>query len=336
LVQTRRDTGRARALAKGAVFAALTIAACYAPWLPAFLEQRAHVKAQYWTGPLDPWTIPNTFARIVFPTDRPVLHYGRSALALELFLVAALVLLRKCRPQATFLLLGAVVPFAAATAISLFDVAVFSYRYFLFAAVFVLTTVAAAIAQLPQRSWRWIAAGSVAGGMVLAHFALLAQWNMEGRRGIRDAVAWIADHANNDDTVIVGSPLLLFTTQYYLQDGPPCRLLETTPTRHYEGGPGLLPGMVCSPAQVADAPSRRLWVLDTDGVWWRNREVPAPIHGPWKLATRQIFPELYGFQGNVILREFRRDASTSTALNPATRGAPTARERPGRVSDPVS
>ena len=138
--------GRA-ALAIGAGLLAFT------PWLPAFHEQQAHGRYR-WIGGFDPLVVAKLPGELFFGPDG--LLYGLARLAVTFAVVGAAVALWR-RHEGSAVVVLALFPIAAATALWAGGAPIFNERNLLPVAPFLAILVAGAVAELPAQ-WRGLGA----------------------------------------------------------------------------------------------------------------------------------------------------------------------------------
>lgn len=288
-------------------------AALFLPWLPIFLAQVRRVEAAFWIPRLEPLTIPNTLTRLFWGGVAEVAPLWAVLASLA---ALALVLITLLRGRSLGDLIAAasfVIPVAASALVSL-RTSVFLDRYFLFASLGLILLLARALSFTPRR-WRNQTLGLVA---VAGLVSILQFWNaldFPAHPGARAATAFLATRAGVEEPVIVSSPFAYFPISFHLgcqtsgarcQNGLAVRLYsETGALIHFAGGPILTPADIVGPeafhvpSPVARTPSR-VWVVDTTGFGGSRLPVPAA----YTLASQQRFPELFAYQGDLIVREY--------------------------------
>src|SRR5262249_24418404 len=132
-----------RAAAAGAV-----IAAGWLPWVPSFLAQRNHVQPDFWVREVSPVTIrDNAYQMVVepecwpFPTSQAGFFLGAGCVAI--CIGAPLALLWEAKAAEWLVAVSALVPIGLSVLASLLlGTHIFLARYFLFAHLFILVSIA--------------------------------------------------------------------------------------------------------------------------------------------------------------------------------------------------
>jgi hypothetical protein len=218
-------------------------------------------------------------------------------------------------------------PLALSVLVSLSPRSVYLDRYFLFASLGFLLLAARTLSLLP-RKFRLPAVGLV----VLFSLVSIAQFwhalDFPQRPGARAAAAFLAAQAAPGEPVVVSSSFVYFPMAFHLgcrmpagvalrssagwpdarcQNGLAVRLYsETGELAHFSGGPILVPADIVGP-EVFEALSplpksrARLWVIDTTGFGGSRLAVPSP----YQLEREERFPELFAYQGDIIVRAYQ-------------------------------
>ena len=148
--------------------------------------------------------------------------------------------------------------------------------------------------------------------------------------GAAGAAAYLLGHANPRDPVVVSSSFVYFPIAFHLgcgtreirnekqgirgsdrdgrcMNGLDVRLYaQDGQLSHFSGGPILVPEDITGPevfsSLISHPPSPILWVVDTTGFGGSRLAVPEPL----TLSSEQAFPELYRYQGEIIVRAYER------------------------------
>lgn len=301
------------------IAAGLTVA-LFAPWLPTFMQQQQQVQESFWIPALDRWSVPDTFVRMYAPTTRPLPRQGLG-LAITLGPLVATILMWLAlffiaRGRSTtgrwglraFLICGAV-PFAVSVLFSLLNAqSVYQDRFFIFAHLFVVVGWAAVLWHIP---WRTLRGSAVLGATILLVAASLAYWfeiDIPHKPGAHAAAREIFMQRRAEEPVVVSSPFVFFAIDHYAEEEfsqPQVVKLfsESGQLAHFAGGPILTPANIVG-ADIFAAHTPALWIVDTTGFGGSPLVVPHE----WRKISQRSFPEVYGYQGDVTVTRYERDA----------------------------
>jgi hypothetical protein len=130
--------------------------------------------------------------------------------------------------------------------------------------------------------------------------------DIPNRPGIRGATEYALGRRRPDEPMIVLHPCIYFSVRCYAK-GLAEPKLYSLPGRitHYTGRPILTEGDLISPRQLSATTSERIWVLDTTGYAPGTSRTLLPSE--WKRQSDPVrFPDVYYFQGEVTVTEYRR------------------------------
>lgn len=298
--------------------AAVIAAACFAPWVPYFLQQNSQVQEAFWIPRLDRWAIPDTAYRMFIPSlSLPRFHGGIAVAASLLPFMGVLLavawlgltsLWHKPVARAAWLVIAsAVVPVIMSSLVSFFGQSLYQDRYLVFAHVFIVIAVAVFIARLRPWWLRLVTISVVAVGMLVADAHYWQALAVRSKPGAHAATRAIMNHKFSGATIISSSPFVFFSVLHYVVEEFDSRTQvvlynETGEVIHFAGGPILKPTDVVGPEifTVLDQPS--LWVVDTTGFGGTPLAPPSP----WAAVETQSFPEVFGYQGDVIVTRYVR------------------------------
>ena len=104
---------------------------------------------------------------------------------------------------------------------------------------------------------------------------------------------------------MVSSPYVYFailnyaTDEFFAPDVP--RLFsQTGELSHFSGGPIMLQSDIVGSSDIAKF-SGTVWVIDTTGY----AEIPFQAPDNWIEVDKKIFPEVFVYQGDIIVRQFK-------------------------------
>jgi hypothetical protein len=310
-----RDASVRHALAAGVL-----IAVGYAPWIPVLLYQRAQVQQDFTAREPTLAVIIEVCGRMFAKPD----YYAVGPLIGAPFFVACfctgltlLILAHLCwRPgrAQVFVLCLAGTPFVLSAALSLCDTKIIASRYFVFAHVFLLISLALLIWRV-QRPWLRLTAifvilsASWFGNVFYTDFV-----DRRGQLGEELASKSILSLAEPDEPIVITKPFHYFPVRYYLRDRHTCFLTEQD-VPHWLARAALTPADVLSPEQLAAFPAERIWIVE-EAI---DDEVIdlAPLGRGWECERSQDFP-LYGrVRASIVLSVFRRVEARSDSREQA-------------------
>lgn len=302
-------------LAASGVVAALL----YAPWVPYFLEQRSRVQQSFWIPLIDKWSIPDTAYRMFIPTfNLPRWHGGffvlLSLLPLLLLLavwvglgVRTLWQRGTVRPAVWLVLLCGVVPVVLAAIISRVSQSVYQDRYFVFAHVFLLIAISYVLVLVRPRALRYGVMAVVVVGILVAQGSYWRHLNISQKPGVRGATAAIFAEQKKVEAIVTNSPFIFFSLVHYAEEqngaGSLVKLYtEGESVAHFAGGPILTPADVVHKDIFTTTTASTVWVVNTTGFGGQALVVPSP----WRAGTKKSFPEVFGYQGEVVVTAYQR------------------------------
>lgn len=295
-----------------AFVAALLAIALYSPWIPIFLRQNAQVQDSYWVPPIGGWSIPDTFYRMFIPLVGIPPHQGFGIVLASIpiiFTVGLWILLpimsRRSNGGASLTVLSAATPFILAILVSLIGQSLYQDRFLVFTHVFILTAIAATIGQLPRSTIRTLIATVFIVFLGTTHWFYRQELALSQKPGARAAAYAAYASKQSDEAVIVTSPFVYFAIDHYAREelnaSPPHLYAQTAEFSHFAGGPILRPDDTLLASQLDANPPAGLWVIDTTGFGGSEHDF-----GPlWVSEQRQVFPEVFPHQGDVILHHYR-------------------------------
>ena len=284
---------------RGALVSLVVVAVGWLPWLPTFVAQRQQIEEQWWTGQF-------RWVSLIGVSETMVVGKGGSGWiavvsACAVIAVSAVLLVRRS-PSARYLALLIVCPIVLSTVYSLGYRNIIVDRYFVFAQVFILCGIAVLLARISDCVVRNAAALLLVTWSVAAYYDMWTNLDIANRHGARGAAEFISANAERGEPVIVSSSLIYYPMLYHLGDQVDCHLLKSEVLAHNVGGPFAQPEDFIAVDAMARISTERIWVVKGG---WEDRPVPIPAH--WVLVTSQSFREVFGFQGQVTVEQFKID-----------------------------
>jgi hypothetical protein len=129
------------------------------------------------------------------------------------------------------------------------------------------------------------------------------QLDFPSHPGAAGAAAFLRQEAKAEEPVIVSSSFTYFPMAFHLKDGvalSPRLYSWSGELLYFSGGPILLRADLIGPEAFRQERLQRLWAVDTTGFGGSTLSVPLPF-----TAVREVvFPELFAYQGDIIVREY--------------------------------
>ncbi len=284
----------------------------FLPWLPVFLSQVGRVEEAFWIPKFTLFSVPGTLARL-FWGGADHIPPRWAVLASVAALVLVVLSLRRGRSFGDLVAaLSFVLPIVLSAAVS-YRTSVFLDRYFLFASLGLILVLARTLSFLPRR-WATSSVGVLASLGLLSVVQMWTSLDVGERPGARAAANFLTTEAPPHTTVVVSSPFVYFPMSFHLgcrPSGTPCfrnfsvsLFSETGELAHFAGAPILRSSDIAGPAVFRDSSLggllHDLWVIDTTGFGGSRLAVPTP----YVLQREESFPELFAYQGEIIVRHY--------------------------------
>ncbi len=308
-----------------ALSAAGAVVLLLAPWLPTFWRQNSQVQAAFWVPPIGGWSIPDTFYRMFFPTASLPIHQWPAA-GLTILPLAVVVVLwlwlafdggrarRRegrvnnpiCQANWLVLLCGAV-PFLLSVVISFVGQSLYQDRFLVFANIFIFIGLAHLLLRLPWASWRRLAIVAVLLFFVAAYVRYWQELDIPRKPGAQAAARQVFSQINPNERLLVSSPFVFFAIDHYAREEYGSKVIpkiysEAGEFPHFAGGPIFTEDDFMTPQNVAEVSDKVLWVVDTTGFGGSK----AALSPEWRLAQEWSYPEVFVYQGEIIVRKYAR------------------------------
>ncbi|AGA28607.1 glycosyltransferase family 39 protein [Singulisphaera acidiphila] len=276
----------------------------YLPWLPGFLNQTKQVREEFWVGPVSAESVVDGLYQMFMSSEHERASTNAGLITIELCVAFSVALLWRARSGEWFVFLSAWLPFLLSILISIVFKPIFITHYFLFAHLFFLVGIAVLIDRFrPGLSRR------LAGSMVLLCFLwVYAEYAREGaawreKPGARGASAFLDDRRSSGELAVVCSPMLTPSMEGHARNRAGWRTFKTGGYSHYHGTAVVRPGEYVTGDELEGLPSFRFWAVDIDRWDKGTRKVPPP--SGWSEVGSWRFPEIYGDDCEIIVREYR-------------------------------
>lgn len=296
----------------GSVGGLMLTLALFSPWVPSFLAQQSRVQQSYWVPRIGATSVPDTLYRLFVPTiDLPARHGFMAGVlvlpfAIILCIWGVLALWRKKETQdgayAT-LALGAV-PFLLGITISLGSRSLYNDRFFAFAGIFIFIAIAGIVDRI---SYARIRTGIIVACILFSTLAYVRSWrelDIARSPGVHGAIRFVMDERGNNQPILTSSPYIYFPLMHYTQeefhvDSVLHLYSAQGGFSHFSGAPITLPGDIVRDRDIAEYVGT-VWVVDTTG--FTEKHFIAPTN--WHEQLRKVFPEVFVYQGDIIVRKF--------------------------------
>lgn len=303
---------RNRILHHGAI-AWILLVVFYSPWIGPFLRQRAEVQQAFWTFPMTAWTAPATVYQMFaggVETDSFDREIERTAsVACTIAVVSALVYLAlRGNRGDRFLVWTGVLPFVLSAGVSWTSGrSVFVNRYFVFAHLSLMIALCSLVWKIPFRRVRGSAITALLIGNVLTTGRYVTELEPNRQTGARGAAEFLARTRRPDEPVIVLNSRAFFPILYYSGGRFEPALLNLPEKIEHFGGRQILTGEELLEKEVLQqlkGPS--IWVVNSTGY---GGVIDSPFV-QWTPTKTWAFPELYWWQGEIIVQRYLRRGYT--------------------------
>jgi len=285
---------------RGAAVASYLVFVGWLPWLPVLLHQRKLVQANYWTKPVTLWSL-SQIPYQMFIEPQPVIGTSGEMLVPAVltigFLLAAL---WKPKARQYYVFCAAVAPFGLGVALSVVDTKVVTYRYFLFAHLFILTCLAVVVWRLPHTVQRHSIGAIVLAVFCLSYVGYWGSLDLPSQPGAQQAADYVTVRRKAGEPIVVSHPLIYFPFHYYLGNRSNCLLLGALEGLvHYDGLAVLAANELVTADELDTISDQRIWLVTAvgPGCSW---SVPTPKH--WIAESEKRFSEIFVVQGDVLLQ----------------------------------
>jgi mannosyltransferase len=253
----------ARRLATRAAAVGAIVALAYLPALQFLLVQADRVRQDYWIGPLDWRMLRATFGQFVVPVESPGVAPTWGWAVLGAFAISVALIVPGARRGDGLVLASALGPMIAAAAAATIT-PIWVPRYFRFAHLFVLATIALAVWRVSRdsRILRVSCVAAVCAGLLAANVAFWRALDLTNGPGPRGAVDRILAERRGDEPIIVLDLYQYLPISYYARQHAVVRLVRPTIIPFW--GPHVIrPGDLIEPEAIAQELHRGVWVVGT-------------------------------------------------------------------------
>jgi mannosyltransferase len=286
-----------------ALLVALLVTACWLPWLPVFLRQRAQVQEAFWCRSVTAWDGAQLCYHIfAMPEYSTPPSRQQQLIAADLCILGLWVLRRGARAGDWYVLWSAIAPLLFCLLVSQYDTKVFSLRYFVMGHLFLLVGLAVLVWRVRFPLERSLIAIVLLAASAVGYADLWQIMNVANRPGAAGAAEFIYRHRKPGEPVVVCSPLFYFSILYHAPDRSDHYLyMDGRPIVHYEGAAALVSEDLIVGDQLQSVRTQRIWVVDMASAYWGMRSVPVPPQ--WTAKKTEMFADVFGI-GNYIVVEY--------------------------------
>jgi hypothetical protein len=250
----------ARRLLIPAAIVGLLVAMADLPTLGILRTQVGRVQLDYWIRPLTWQTFATTVGQFIIPNHDDVPRPEGWA-SIGLVAAGSAIVTIGGRRGEVFALGSALLPMAFSAAASTIT-PVWSSRYFRFAHLFMVATVALAIWRVTIRrpALRSCLFASAAAGLVYANVAFWRGLDLAHNTGMRAAVATILERIRPGESIVATDVVQYATAKFYAGRRAPIHLVEPPPELFW-GWHLIRPDDVISPGELRDEVARGIWLV---------------------------------------------------------------------------
>jgi mannosyltransferase len=285
------------------LYSAAGVYLLFLPWQLPFWDHRTRVDVHFPAAPLS-WESAGTTLFRAFD-----LHFGLPVSAMNGFLVVqalvvvAAVLFLSRRTGLLFLVLAGMTPFLAAAVVSLGMRNIFVPRYMMNGQMFLLASVAAAIAVIPARSIRLLLAVLIVAGAgwVTREQCLIRRVDAK-LPGMRAAMNYLDERRRPNEPVVVVNPMLFTTLVQYTRQRTGMHVIgELQGYPFYQGTAAMRADEFVTSAQLEQIQGSCVWTVDADE--WFGHSWVTPLPAGWKEVGRSRFRDFYA---EIVIRRYER------------------------------
>lgn len=285
----------------GAIAAYTGAAILYLPWLPTLLYQIRQVEAQYWIPPMNRWSIPGTFWKMIFGGTGIRNHVlVISSIAVILLIIYFMKRVRNFQKWHVFF--GMTIPFITAIILSLRS-DIYLDRYFVFASVYFTILLVMAVNALPKFWLKWAVTICIAAAVIFAFYRNWKELDIKNKPGMAAASEIVNLQAQKNDKIIVGSSFIYFTFKYYNETAILPQLISDRPIKdipHFSGTAILTDNDLILDLNKF-AKGQTVWLLWTTGFGGSKPRVPKN----WNEQNETKYADSPGFKGDIYITEYK-------------------------------
>ncbi|MBI4050017.1 MAG: glycosyltransferase family 39 protein [Candidatus Doudnabacteria bacterium] len=267
----------------------------YLAWVPVFLVHLQNVQGGYWIPPMDRWSVPGTFWKIMFG-DFAANHATLAISAIAVLVLTAYFLKKNQSFHKWLIFLNILIPVSAAIVFSL-KTSLYLDRYFVFVSLYFSILIAAAFWSIPRFFVRWLLITALILASLLAFFRNWQNLDIEHQPGMAAAASYINANAKSGELLYGGSSYVLLTFRFYNQTGIKPLLISSQPLGSRV--PLYAPeDVVLGLAQTK--PGGTVWLFWTTGFGGVKPTIPKN----WKLLDEQRFKDTPSFKGEIFIDKY--------------------------------
>lgn len=274
----------------------------YLPWLKTFLTQISQVQESYWIPPINLWSIPCTFYKMLTGEGINPSRFWYVLIALMAIIIVVIIYdLKKFKVPAKWLVFSLlIIPFSGATVLSL-KTSIYLDRYFIFALPFYLILIGGAIWVIENKLARNILIALAIFGSLIAFPVRWINLEVEKKPGMAAIATYLKQEVKPGDKIYVGSSFVYFTFKYYNQTGIHPKLYQPFPLPHFSGTALLSPEDIIKDFYQGINEGDIIWMINTTGFGNFQPEVP----GNWIRKEEKGFQDVYDYRGWIVITKYQ-------------------------------
>ncbi len=288
------------------VISYLLVLVLYVPWLKTFWFQFSQVQQNYWIPKPDKWSVPTIVWRMLIGASADT---GKTFTIILIILASILtgwiickIIEKRTEPEKWLVLLGLIVPFVGALALSVKQ-SIFLERYFLFAALFYTIALVIYIYEFNFFLMRWLLISVLVVLWLANGYAQTKDLNIQNNPGMAAAANYLNSTVAPNDKLLVDSSFEYFNFKYYNQTGINPQLytggqhLKDLP--HFSGTALLNESDLVPDYKPAAKRGDTVWILYTNAFGRGDAKPSVPAN--WKLAEEKTWGDVRPYPGTLII-----------------------------------
>lgn len=289
----------------------------YSPWMPTLLLQAQQVHRVYWSGPLDREQFISGLVHTVFPPTDVWVPWNeglRTTVALTLILLIAAGFMAVAEREEWLLASMALAVPLLILLYSTFGRNFFMHRYLSVSFLFLCILAARVIWTLPSRRETVTCLVLFLALNLSTLIDHVRRSRCDAALGVRGAAELLAREFQPGDRILVMSPEVYLSLDYYLGKAlPMTAVISDPPADHFQGG-AFLGAAETSGMETLDSAAGRIWSVKSTGYSY-TRLHPIAVPPYWTLLQHRSLPEPYHFQKTIEVRLYRASSRPEAVRN---------------------
>lgn len=294
-LQTSDDEKRTRfRRVQPVLLSALVLALAWSPLLFRLLSQNKQVQDHFWTKPFNLEYVGRVFYQFIAPPRWAPASVAIGLGVAQVVFLSLILLLIGRRPTDLYLFIAIFVSFLVTTIYSVMSRNIFVSRYFLFAHLLLLITVAVLICRIPALKMRISACILVSGLLLyscLQNYLLRSETSTK-YSGMPAAMAYFDSQRKPSEKLLVCNPMLFTSAIAYTQNREGLFTYYGDENYPYFYGSAVMRDQdYFSRDSINNCDSKWIWTLDANRWMQDSWSVPMPVG--WKQIGEARFQEYY-------------------------------------------